>query len=172
MKQIVFFLALFLIFSCDDGDLQIETIDFSNASVETCSEVTTETKVFFKINTEEALVLTLQSGLIENEETPENEPRTATIGSSTTLVYRVFNNTVTKDYFCDDIPPVNPVVVEEVSAKDGIVNVYTEAVAEGTTTSYNHTITLSNLTFINSEGERITDLNEIEFGTVTTQVEN
>ncbi|MEN8789310.1 MAG: hypothetical protein ABF295_07315, partial [Flavobacteriaceae bacterium] len=63
-------LLLFLLFlvSCDDGDLQIETIDFNSANIEFCESITDlSSTFFFKLNPNEALILELQSGILKNE---------------------------------------------------------------------------------------------------------
>ena len=107
------------------------------------------------------------SGLLANEVTPENEPRTSNINSQSELIYRIFDGKVAKNYFCDAIPPISPKVIEEVSATNGVVTV-TTVVSETDANIFEHTITLSGLTLMNSKGERITDLTTINFGTVTT----
>ena len=167
MKRIFLHFLLIFIFSCDDGDLEIETIDFDNVAVQSCETVTTSTIILFKIDNDEAIVLTLQSGLLANEVTPENEPRTSNINSQSELIYRIFDGKVAKNYFCDAIPPISPKVIEEVSATSGVVAV-TTVVSETDANIFEHTITLSGLTLMNSKGERITDLTTINFGTVTT----
>ncbi len=62
-----FFLALcsLALFACSDGDLQIETIDFDSVSLQYCTApVTTSKNILFKINDNEALILELQSGVL------------------------------------------------------------------------------------------------------------
>ncbi|MGB5238665.1 MAG: hypothetical protein WBN59_13620 [Flavobacteriaceae bacterium] len=62
-------LLLFLIFlvSCNDGDLQIETIDFNSADIQFCESVTdVNSTFFFKLNPTESLILELQSGILKN----------------------------------------------------------------------------------------------------------
>ncbi len=170
-----FLLSFFLVFlSCDDGDLQIESINFDNVSVQACETVTIDTDILFKIDSDEALVLTLEKGLLLNEETAPDEPRTSNIDESSKLIYRIFNSTVSKNYFCDAIPPVEPEVLEEIPAVNGIVSISTVAVIDESTqiTTYEHTISISEMTMVNNKGERLTDLTDINFGTVTTTPAN
>lgn len=167
MKNLLFICSLILLFSCDDGDLQIETIDFDSVNITTCeSTITTASTVFFKMNGTEALILTLASGVLKNEAS------TTTISSAvpgaSTLTYRVFTDDVTKNYFCDAIPTASPEVLEQIDASNGEILITTIRVDDGTTISYEHKIELSGITFITSKNERITDLQINDFGTVTT----
>jgi len=166
MKNTVFLLALLMLVlnACDDGDLTIETLDFDDVSIANCGTATTDTRIFFKISGNEALILQLQSGLLANEESVETI--TSNIGSSgSRLFYRVFSETVTNGYFCDDIPPVEPSVLEEISAEDGQVLVTTTAIDS---TSFEHLIQLDNIILRNNLGEQIIDLTVTDFGIITT----
>ena len=76
-----------------------------------------------------------------------------------------------KDYFCDEIPVVEPTVIQEVVAQDGAVIIETMR-SESDTTRFVHNISLSGISFVTSNGERITNLAINEFGEVTTPVPN
>ncbi|WP_435622943.1 hypothetical protein [Flagellimonas sp.] len=170
MKKILFpVLCLGWLMSCSDGDLQIEIIDFNDVSAQSCdSPVTTSTTLLFKINDDEALILDLQSGVLDNGVVGETVTTNSTIPSQSALTYRIFSDGITSSYFCDDIPPATPVVVEEIEAPEGMVIIETVADADGT--NFVHTISLSNVTFVNDAGERISNLAVDEFGEVTTAV--
>ncbi len=161
------FFALFI--SCDDGDLQIETIDFDSiTTVQSCdSPTSTSTTVFFKINDDEALILELQSDILKNE--ASDGVITSLVPSQSKLTYRIFSDNVASDYFCNAIPATTPSVIEEIEAENGEVLI-TTTLSEGTTDTFEHTIQLSEITFITSQDERITDLQISEFGTVTTSL--
>jgi hypothetical protein len=163
-----FFLPLFVIFlACNDGDLQIESIEFDSVSIETCeSTITTASTVFFKINGEEALIIELQSGILQNE--VSQDTIVSTLPGQSNLVYRLFNAAVSNSYFCDAIPPTTPTVLEEIEAVSGEVLISTIQ-NPSDSTQFEHTILLSNVTLINEQGERITDISINEFGTITTQ---
>ncbi|WP_411031501.1 hypothetical protein [Spongiimicrobium sp. 3-5] len=166
MKKTLFLSALIFLFSCNDGDLQIETIDFDSSSIDFCeSTATIGSTIFFKINNDEALILELQSGILANAAT-ETDITSAVPGQSK-VTYRIFSENVTTNYFCDDIPPTLPAVVEEIEAEDGEVIITTVQNATDTT-MFEHTIRLSGISFVNTTGERITDLTISEFGTITT----
>lgn len=169
MKRLFLLLCLGLSFSCDDGDLQIETIDFDSASIEFCeSSVDINTTLFFKLNTTEALILELQSGVLQNE--ASDQTISSTIPGQSSLTYRAFTDNVNSNYFCDDIPPSTPTVLEEIIAQEGAVLINTVR-SESDTTIFEHTIELSQISFVNEQGERITNLSITDFGTVTTQLD-
>jgi len=167
MKKLIVLCFVALFYSCNDGDLQIETIDFDSVAISTCeSTVTTSSTIFFKINNKEALILELQSGVLKNE--VSSEVLTSLVPSQSKLTYRVFSDNVTSNYFCDAIPTTTPSVLEEIEAEDGEVLI-TTILAEGTTDTFEHTIQLSGITFITSTDQRITDLQINDFGVVTTK---
>jgi len=167
MKNLIVLCFVALFYSCNDGDLQIETIDFDSVAISTCeSTVTTSSTIFFKINNKEALILELQSGVLKNE--VSSEVITSLVPSQSKLTYRVFLDNVTSNYFCDAIPATTPSVLEEIEAEDGEVLI-TTILAEGTTDTFEHTIQLSGITFITSTDQRITDLQINDFGVVTTK---
>ncbi len=166
MKNLFVLCVIALLVSCNDGDLQIETLDFDSFGISTCeATVTTSSTIFFKINNKEALILELQSGILKNE--ASDGVITSLVPSQSKLTYRIFSDNVTSDYFCDAIPTTTPSVIEEIEAENGEVLI-TTTLAEGTTDTFEHTIQLSEITFITSQDERITDLQISEFGSVTT----
>ncbi|WP_422860437.1 hypothetical protein ACOKFD_06150 [Flagellimonas sp. S174] len=170
MKKILFSLAgLASLIACSDGDLQIETIDFNSVSVQSCdSPVTTSTTLLFKVNESEALILELQTGVLDNGVVGETITTESSVSSQSSLIYRIFSDGITSSYFCDAIPPATPTVLEEIEAQDGLVII--ETTANEDNTSFVHTISLSGISFVNEAGERITNLAVDEFGDVTTVI--
>ena len=63
---------------------------------------------------------------------------------------------------------MDPVVVDELEAKDGLVIIETYADTDGT--NFVHNINLSGISFVTGNGERITNLNISVFGEVTTAI--
>ncbi len=170
MRRILGLVGFLTLFACNDGDLQIETIDFDSASVQFCeSAADIDTSILFKINTSEALILELQSGVLQNE--ASDGAISSSVPTQSQISYRIFSENVTTAYFCDDIPPTIPTVVEEISANGGEVFITTVQSATDTT-MYEHTIELSGISLVNDNGERITDLSINNFGTITTQQSN
>ncbi len=164
----VFLIFIFCFFnSCDDGDLIIETIDFNDTSITFCESTTTiSSTLFFKLNTTEALVLELQSGILKNEVSADTIK--SAIPGESQLIYRTFSDNISKNYFCDAVPPITPTVVEEFVGEGGEVFI-TTVQSESDTTIYEHKIELSGISLVNSLGQRITDLQINDFGTITTK---
>ena len=169
MQRSFLLLLCCLLFACDDGDLQIEIIDFDSANIDFCENTTdTSSTFFFKLNPTEALILDLESGILQNE--ASDGTLVSTVPGQSQVTYRTFSGNIDKNYFCDLLPPADPTVVEEILAEGGEVFV-TTVQSQNDTTIYEHTIELSGITLINSQGERITNLNIDDFGTITTQAE-
>lgn len=165
MKKYLIIGCSLLFFACDDGDLQIETVDFDSIiNVQNCGTLsTTATNVVFKINGDESLIITLASGLLKNEVTTTD--RESIVPGNSQISYRIFSDNVTSAYFCDAPPPLTPTATEEIEAEGGSIFITTTTTDDVT---YSHSIKLSGITFVNENGSRITDLQINEFGTVTT----
>ncbi len=174
MRYLYFVLFVFFIASCDDGDLQIETIDFDSNAVQFCADEPSgvDETVFFKINGDEALALTLQANLLANVTSVDGSISSSFPGASQ-LIYRLFSDNITLNYFCDDIPPITPTVLNEFSAEGGdlMITSTVSAVSESTKT-YSHNITISNLSLTNDNNERLTDTSGLDFGAYTTTTDS
>ena len=174
MKRTFFLSFLWLLFACDDGDLQIEQVDFDAVNISTCGnfDEPTETTFFFKIDGDEALLLNLASGLLKNE-TSTTGTLTSVIPSPSNLIYRLFSDNVSQAYFCDAIPPLEPTVSKENTATAGDISINTK-VSSATTTikNYAHTISITGLSLTNDQGESITDSSTFEYGDFTTTTDN
>ena len=171
-KFILLVLCLGTFFSCSDGDLEIETINFDSITLQFCSSPNpTSTNLLFKINDTEALILELQSGVLNNGVVGETVISESNVPNQSQVTYRIFSDSVDDGYFCDDIPPAEPIVIDEVEAQDGQVIIET-VVDPNDNTKFVHTISLSGISFVTKNGERITNLAINEFGEVTTNVPN
>jgi hypothetical protein len=168
VKKGVFYLLLASLLGCSDGELQIETIDFDGVSMNFCGTASTSTQVFFKLNDVDALILGLENGLIRNE--ASTDTLVSTIPGGSRVSYRLFDSTVSASYFCDAVPPVTPVVIEEIPVQSGEVLVFTTRSATDTT-RFEHVIRLRNTSFVNEAGERLTNIAVDEFGSFTTSLD-
>ena len=165
MRKLLALLLLLATFGCNDGDLQIASIEFDTAAIDFCdSPLTAETTLFFKLNDQEALILELESGLLLPEVT--TEPRSSAIPGQSQVTYRTFTDAISSTYFCGSFPPGEPDIVLDVTAAMGEVLVSTLR-NESDTTLFEHTISIQDLSLVTENGERITDLTAIEFGTIT-----
>ena len=168
-KYFFFALCAGMLLSCSDGDLQIETIDFDSVAIQYCTAPVTNAKnIMFKINEDEALILELQSGVLNKGVVGETITTESTVPGQSQVTYRIFSDDVTTNYFCDAIPTTEPTVVDEIEAEDGMVIV--ETTANEDNTEFVHTIRLSGISFVTDTGERITDLTISEYGEVTTAI--
>ncbi len=167
MNKFLFFGFLILLIACDDGDLQIETLDFDNAAIQNCDAITADAaNVLFKLNETDALILELAAISLKNEASDGAIEHPVTSSGATKVTYRTFSDNISNNYFCSDIPLTTPTVVEEIIAEAGSVLITTVANADGVT--FEHKIELSGISLITSKDTRITDLSINNFGTVTT----
>lgn len=167
MKKIFLLIFFSSFFGCDDGDLQIETLDFDTVDPQSCETLTAESAegyVLFKINGDEALILSLPSNAIKNEVQTDFELSVSETGT-TSISYRIFDDTVNAAYFCSAIPLGSPNITEEVLAKEGKVFITTTTDDDVT---FTHDIRLSGISLETGAGQRITDLRINEFGVLTT----
>lgn len=167
MKKYLLFALVLALFSCDDGDLQIETVDFDSIeTVQSCETVVVNAvNVLFKINGDEALILELPSNLLKNEITTTDI--VSKVPSEARITYRIFSDNVSDDYFCNAVPVLTPTVIEDIPAQNGQVFITTTAGEENT---FIHSIRLGTTSFVLENGSRITNLEINEFGTVTTSL--
>lgn len=166
MKKYLFIACSLWLFGCDDGNLQIETVDFDSITqVQNCGTLsTTASNVLFKINGDEALILSLPAGLLKNEVT--SVAIESAVPGNSKVSYRIFSDAVARAYFCDAPPPLTPTVLEEIEAQGGSVFITT---TQTDSITYSHNIQLSGISFVNEDGSRITDLQVSEFGIITTK---
>lgn len=172
MKIIFGLLLLVLTLNgCDDGDLILETIDFDNATTQSCPN----NNVLYRLNEKEALLLEIPKSVFQNEATPIGEPIEISIGGDNRVFYRFYNGVVATDNICETIPPATPNVVDQWTAKGGIIQIYTTAVktTNATTnatkiTGYNHNIVFNNITFSKANGEQVYE--NFSFGNYVTNI--
>lgn len=124
MKKI--FLILFTIFftSCDDGDFTVEILDFDDADIKLCGDY-----VFYKLTNEntEALLIQITS---KNEELLKTVDTVEyALNGNNKIFYRIFDGD-SKDYFCNEVQPVNPKVIEEWEAVSGTIEIATVLVED------------------------------------------
>ena len=167
VRKGIFILVFTVLSGCSEGELQIETIDFDQVAMSFCGSASTETELFFKLNDLEALILKLDNSLIRNE--ASTDTLRSSIPGGSEVSYRLFDGTVSASYFCDLVPPVTPIVIEEIPGESGEVLVFTTRNATDTT-KFEHSIRLKNVSFVNAQGERLTNISVDDFGSfVTTQ---
>lgn len=169
-KLLVLLIFISLLNSCDDGNMQVESFDFSAAKTEECSVGTTDFFIY-KITGNEALIIKVSEELFENAIGKDS----ATIGTNATVIYRLYDGPVSVNTLCSPIPASNPKVIEEWNATGGKVNIVTntvkttnETTGSSRITSFNHNITLTDITFNTGNGEQRNSI--IPFGVYNTKV--
>ncbi len=149
MKKIISLIVCILLFSCDDGDFDIPAFEFDE-TVSNCS-LKDNSYTLFKLSDSEALIIILTTSQIKNE---VSTTMITTPISSSNVVYRTFNNTVSESYFCEDIPPLEPSVLSNwtgVVGDSNVISIETNEEVDDTNTviGYKHTISFQNLTLEN-----------------------
>lgn len=155
-----------LIFACNDGDLEVETISFENNEVLSCTADTTAT-FLFKYNGKQAMILELPQGVLKNS---ENNTK-GKVASNYKLYYRSFSENVSTNYFCANYPPANPLVQSQFEATGGSITIDTRPIVNTMTNQverYDHQITISDLVILNAEGNKVVD-SEFIFGVYQTR---
>lgn len=173
MKKLFGLLVCALLLSgCDDGDIVLQSFNFDNETIQTC----TDKDLLFKTNGEELLLIDIPATNFPNEITPEGEPRFVTITGTNRVLYRKYNGSVSNLTICSVIPPASPTVVNEWTAASGgqIQIITTEktttdpVTSEVTVTGYNHQIKFINIQFVGPEDTFVFE--EYLFGTHTVNL--
>jgi hypothetical protein len=172
MKKFFGLLALlFLINSCDDGDVAVQDISFENATGAIC------TNLAYKIKGNEVLIINfadIKKAFIDDQ-TIANKPISLNIADGNSVTYRAYNDVPTASNFCGALPPASPIVVEEWTATGGTIEI-TSTISKTTSTAttgntnqetidgYNQLIILRNVTFKKPNGDQFYE--EFRFGTI------
>jgi len=161
MKRFIGFVALVLLLNaCDDGELTVETIDFTNVPAVKCNL----NDIIYKLNGSEILALEVPASenAFINEPTIPNSPRVVNLTTTNRVVYRSYNGTVSAGNICSTLPVTSPNVIEEWTANSGRIEIITTAVLTTnsttnatTITKYNHYIVFKDITFIKPSGVQV-----------------
>lgn len=156
MKRFITILMLFLLISaCDDGNLTVDEIDFSEGAVQKCSIK----DVFYKVNGAEMLFIEIPSTTFTDNQTLPDSPIEVPISNSVKVTYRRFVSNASADNICPTAPSATPNLAEQWIASDGIIQIKSTAVkttdaATNATkiTGYNYNIVFKNITFEKPSG--------------------
>jgi hypothetical protein len=157
MRKIVILLLALILNSCNDGNFEVPSFDFTE-TVNHCGEY-----ILYITNTEkkEVMILTLSPDEINTTEGTKSYP----ILSPIQVNYRIFDAAIGTTYFCQSIPPASPNVLKDLNATDGEINITTTAVKENDIiTGYDYTITITNLLF--KDGDQKVFFETFNFGTL------
>lgn len=156
MKRFLGVLICIMAFSgCDDGDLVVDTIDFSEVATKSCAD----NNLIYKLKEGEALILNLPEGTFTTKPTEVGKPTELIVGGENQVVYNFYDGKVVDGNICNLIPPATPNVKSQWKASDGIIQITTTATKklDETTnstriTAYNHNIVFKNITFKKEDG--------------------
>ncbi|MHC5201780.1 hypothetical protein [Myroides sp. LJL119] len=110
--------ALTTLYSCDDGDLIYNDIDFSaDNAVAKCSNIGAE-KIFYKIQKDETLILVVDVANLMKDPTLATVS-TSIDGKQTSLQYRKYSDNLSSDNICNIPSPAFPNVIKSIDASAG-----------------------------------------------------
>ena len=150
MKKFFALVLTILLFSCDDGDITLQSFAFDTQSVQKCSD----NNLIFKIKNDELLLIDISESNFVNTVTPDGTPREVLINSSNRVIYRKYSANLTSTTICSIIPPASPVVNKEWNATGGKILIETDEVFDTdgiTIIGYTHNITFENVSFSNPD---------------------
>uniref|UniRef100_UPI004049F259 hypothetical protein n=1 Tax=Flavobacterium sp. TaxID=239 RepID=UPI004049F259 len=150
MKKILVFIVCFLLFSCDDGEVTLQSFDFEEQSIQKCSD----NNLIFKIKNDELLLIDIDESNFANVVTPDGEPREVIINTLNSVVYRKYTGNLSSSTICSILPPATPVVSKEWKATGGTILIETNELLDTdgiTIIGYTHNITFQNVSFSNSD---------------------
>ncbi len=136
------FLMLFLLSSCDDGDIIVTTFEFEDEAFTLCSDG--RSKLLYHINDDnvyESLTVQLNSPRLSPENnalTVDDQPVTIELTGENQIIYRTYDGPVPAGYFCGNVPPANPRVLQEYRSVGGRVIIRTIEVANRTDGRLDH----------------------------------
>lgn len=130
---LILIFSIMLFTSCDDGEIIVTSFDFEDEELDMCGGET-RTKVLYHINNLnvfETLSMELNNSLFVQEDqilTVSENPIRIELSGSNRIIYRTYNTEVPGDYFCRDIPPASPTVVQEYESVGGTVLITTNEI--------------------------------------------
>jgi len=178
MKRILCILSLLLfITACDDGNLTVDAIDFSEVAVQKC----TDKDVIYKVKDAEMLFIEIPASTFISDATVEGEPIEVAINSTNKVTYRKYDGTVSSANICPTIPDATPNLKEQWNATSGIIQITSTAIKSTNSTDnstritgYTYNIVFKNITFQKPTGPQVyetfafgnyaTTLNPLAFG--------
>ena len=158
MKRILAILSLLLFITfCDDGNLTVDVIDFSEGPIQKCSLK----DIIYKVKGSEMMFIEIPSTYFTNDQTLG----TATIiplSSTLKVTYRRYASETSNLNLCPQAPDATPNLVEQWQATEGTIELTSTAVkttnpTTGFTkiTGYNYYIVLKNVTFEKPNGPQV-----------------
>jgi len=151
-----------IITSCDDGEIIVKDFDFDNVNLQTCGSE--GNYVFYKNNSVnyESLSLNLKTNTSLYSE-PHLTEYTFN-GVDIYAKYRRFDSNLPSNYYCNNIPPSTPSIMDEYTASSGKVQVHVEFREEDNTLYKDVHILLKDIIFIKENDQIIVET--LRMGTI------
>jgi hypothetical protein len=170
-KLVAVFVLSVLLFSCDDGNLDVASFDFKDTNPQVCNSGVNGF-FLFNIKDKRALILKIPESNFNNS--LDNLSNTLEISSSNELFYREYVGAVATNNICGSPTSANLNLAKQWSAKGGTIKITTtlskpDPGSDGST-NYNSVITLTNVVFDTGNGEQRNDV--IDLGTYTRRNPN
>lgn len=117
MKKLLLLVLIASLTACNDGDVIVTTFNFNSVNLQSCGS--SGGYLFFKINDGGSESISLRLGTSAELFMVSDTLVSTLDGSSNFVNYRVFDGPVSSDYFCNQVPPTQPVVTIEYVAQSG-----------------------------------------------------
>lgn len=171
MKRILAILSVLLfITSCDDGNLTVDVIDFSEGPIQKCQAK----DVLYKVKGSEMIFIEIPSTYLINDQTAVGIPTQIPLSSTIKVTYRRYASETSSLNICPTAPDATPNLVEQWQATEGTIELTSTAVKTTNTTTgftkitgFVYNINLKNIVFIKPDGEQIQSL---QFGNYATTI--
>ena len=159
MKRILCILSLlFFITACDDGNLTVDVIDFTEVTAQKCSDK----DVIYKVKDAEMLFIEIPASTFTENETLVGAPIEVSINATNKVTYRKYDGSVSSSNICPTIPDATPNLVEQWNATSGIIQITSTAIKSTNTTDnstritgYTYNIVFKNITFQKPTGPQV-----------------
>jgi hypothetical protein len=173
MKKILYLFSLLLLITtaCDDGDLTVDVIDFSEVTAAKCN-----TKdVIYKVKDSEMLYIEIPASTFQTDATLDGAPIEVAINSTNKVTYRKYAGNVSSNNICPTVPVATPNTKEEWNATAGTIQITSTAVKSTNATDnstritgYTYNIIFKNITFQKPTGPQVYET--FVFGNYATTV--
>ena len=145
---------MLFITACDDGDLTVDPIDFSEGAILKCSLK----DILYKVQGSEMMYIEIPSTYFPDDQTLTGIPIEVPLSSTIKVVYRKFVSETSALNICPQAPDATPNLAEQWEATDGIIQITSTAIKTTTAagfvkiTGYIYNINFKNITFNKPDG--------------------
>lgn len=156
MKRIVGVLMIFLfITACDDGDLTVDVIDFTEVPALKCDNK----DLIYKVKDAEMLFIEMPASTFTPNQTLDAEPTLLPLSNTVKVTYRKYASTTSALNICPTAPDATPNLLEQWNATSGTIAITATAIKTTnattgfeTITGYRYYIVFQNITFQKPSG--------------------